>query len=610
MIEKMLYYPPKPKLVLNVGITGHRPGEKLNDSQFERIENNISEILKALHNHVNVIKNENSSIFNDENEALILITSMAEGADQIAAVSANKNNIKYSAVLPFPREEFLNDFKSETSQHHYQELIENASSVFELPGERDKEEEAYEAASHYLAAKSDILISVWDGMPSGGKGGTKDTINNALKSGINVIHINSLEDNEINLLSNNDGDISSIPLKKDYNNLKEIVDRSLLPLNLEEKKSLELFFLEREKTLCTRISYPLLLSALCIKRIKFSDIIHKSYLSNLYPKKLSEKIGFTKNTKENMDTFAIATFGFADGLAIRYAQLYRSGYVANFILAAFAVMCALLGGVIFKDVIFNNTLFTCAKTLFVVTELLIIGLIIFNTYWGRKRLWHKRWLNYRYLAESLRLSSIWTILGASNQALSTKRIMQSQDLKLNWVDWYALALSKAIGIPDMRLTQSEINIAQETLLELAVEQQKYHKKNVILMDKIEHRTHFLGNFLFYFTILVCVAFLLSNILFDKTQMKYIASLTTFFTGILPSFGAAIYGIRSIGSFGRLSAQSKRTETNLLKQIETLKMKQWDYQNLVKIANKVDDAMLENLSDWREVYGNKDLTLPS
>ena len=55
--------------------------------------------------------------------------------------------------------------------------------MLELPGEPAAEAAAYEAAAYTVVDQSDVVIAVWDGGPSGGRGGTTDTMEAAAREG-------------------------------------------------------------------------------------------------------------------------------------------------------------------------------------------------------------------------------------------------------------------------------------------------------------------------------------------------------------------------------------------------------------------------------------------
>ena len=125
----------------------------------------------------------------------IIMTGMADGADQIAAEAAlelDPNlNIKIVAILPMEKEIYI---KTIENQERFNRLMQLTSFNFTLPltpnnigfeselgricDETEfRRQEQYANLGHFLAAHSHVLFAFWDGIPSTRlKGGTADTV--------------------------------------------------------------------------------------------------------------------------------------------------------------------------------------------------------------------------------------------------------------------------------------------------------------------------------------------------------------------------------------------------------------------------------------------------
>ena len=55
-------------------------------------------------------------------------------------------------------------------------MVDSAASVLEIAGERETKGLAYEHSGQSVVDASDILIAVWDGKESAGRGGTTDLL--------------------------------------------------------------------------------------------------------------------------------------------------------------------------------------------------------------------------------------------------------------------------------------------------------------------------------------------------------------------------------------------------------------------------------------------------
>lgn len=120
-----------------------------------------------------------------------MISALAEGADRVAAQAALARGWLLTAVLPFARDEYEKDFNAPGSLEAFAALMARADDVVALPGDPARRPEAYEAAGLWMVDRAAILIGVWDGGVSRGRGGTNDIILAALKRGRAVIRVDA-----------------------------------------------------------------------------------------------------------------------------------------------------------------------------------------------------------------------------------------------------------------------------------------------------------------------------------------------------------------------------------------------------------------------------------
>jgi hypothetical protein len=115
-----------------------------------------------------------------------VITSLAEGADQLVANVALEMDIDVIAALPMARELFEDDFDAD-SRREFQNLLGQTVEWFELPllhdytlseivhsgAARDRQ---YAFAGAFIVRHSQILLALWDGLEALGEGGTGTTV--------------------------------------------------------------------------------------------------------------------------------------------------------------------------------------------------------------------------------------------------------------------------------------------------------------------------------------------------------------------------------------------------------------------------------------------------
>jgi len=119
---------------------------------------------------------------------LVVVTSLAIGADQLVARLGATRGAEVHAVLPFA--DIERTFAAEDLPAYHQLVSLASVEILSTPG---TDEDAYLAAGRRVAELSDILIAVWDAKPAKGKGGTADIVAYAIASGVPVVHVNPVD---------------------------------------------------------------------------------------------------------------------------------------------------------------------------------------------------------------------------------------------------------------------------------------------------------------------------------------------------------------------------------------------------------------------------------
>jgi hypothetical protein len=172
---------------LRIGVTGHRQLPEGIDWR-ERIAEALG-LIEAL-----------LSPAGDTPLAWLAISSLAEGADRLVAeVILARPGSLLEVPLPLPRDDYQTDFESDESRAAFARLYEQASVITCAPCFESRDS-AYEWAGLAMVGRSDIVIAVWDGLPSRGVGGTADIVNLARRYGRPVVHVPIGSDQEIQVL--------------------------------------------------------------------------------------------------------------------------------------------------------------------------------------------------------------------------------------------------------------------------------------------------------------------------------------------------------------------------------------------------------------------------
>ena len=127
-------HPPKARLALRVGIPAIVP------TAFVRrrgpLRGRVRDVLEGIRQMVLAWQQANPSLFSKKPPPLRLVSSLAEGADRVAAEEALSAGWELQSPLPFPKEEYEKDFASSESKDAFAELIRRATAVMELDGSR------------------------------------------------------------------------------------------------------------------------------------------------------------------------------------------------------------------------------------------------------------------------------------------------------------------------------------------------------------------------------------------------------------------------------------------------------------------------------------------
>lgn len=153
------------------GITGHRD---LRLGDMKDLEKQVGDIIqKFARKH--------------RRTPLTLLSPLAEGADRLVARVALSLGIHLIVPMPLAKELYERDFETPASRAEFHSLLERASQTFDLPllngyTERDVQA-AGDARNHhyaqvgaYIARHSHILIALWDGQKSDKIGGTAQVV--------------------------------------------------------------------------------------------------------------------------------------------------------------------------------------------------------------------------------------------------------------------------------------------------------------------------------------------------------------------------------------------------------------------------------------------------
>ena len=561
----------------------------------------LQSILGALVEAATAIFHSEPNAFAPAPPTFFMVSPLADGADQVSAEVGMELGLRLHAILPFPRDEYRADLKDESARHRFDELLGKAECVLELPGDRAREFEAYVMTGRATVAHCDVLIAIWDGLPPRGRGGTAEVVELAIARGTPVIHVPVDAQRPVRLLWSafdpvvlTQRDDPKAERTLDEPHLREMLQAVVLPpRDPQERQFLSIYARERLHRFRARIEYPLLLAVAGVARFE-ARIIRESdcaaaienewrdYRENCCgPHSVTASLGLLEQA-----------YSWSDRLATHFAQTYRSGHIFNFLLGGIAVCLGL-----------SAFMYPAGKFEFALVEFVITLAIIINTRVGIKNEWHRRWLDYRQLAERLRPMRSLKLLGlAAPDAPGSA----ANPVPRRWIDWYSNGVWRAMGCPAGPITSESASRLALAIADHEVGPQvAYHQKNARQIERLDNRLERIAAALFGATLVVCVAVVVGL----AVAPDWVGQLNNWFTLVsagFPALGTAVFGIRFQGDFGG-SAQRSQNTADALADIEGELRKDVTLSRAADLTEQAARRMLSDLDEWRLINQRLDLS---
>ena len=147
---------------ITIGLIGHR---KLS------IED-TSKIIASLDALLSEIKKSNPAT------EIILLTSLAIGADRTIFKSKMKSEVKIVGILPYEIREYERDFLDNYDLEEFRQCLNLCDDLFVINRENsllENRDEQYQKTAKWILEKSNILVAAWNGKDNKEIGGTSDS---------------------------------------------------------------------------------------------------------------------------------------------------------------------------------------------------------------------------------------------------------------------------------------------------------------------------------------------------------------------------------------------------------------------------------------------------
>lgn len=465
---------------------------------------------------------------------LSILSPIAEGADRLVAWEGIKSpGSTLEIVLPLEKEDYKQDFETAQSKAEFEELLSKANTVKTLPIKGNRND-AYEKVGHYVVDQCDVLLAIWNGQLSAGKGGTQEIVQYALDNHSPLIWINSDEPESI----------------------KVEPGHGLNPRP----------FLEIDK-------YN-------------SERFHNSNFEKQLKKMCQFLSGVAERTKlpfENLQPiseYVLRYYIRADILSLRYQHLHYRTESLVYVLALIAVFVATF-----------QILFLPQQPMILIAEIVLMLIILLIFLIKRQRAWHNKWMDYRFLAERFR-SALFMALADID--ISTLRPPRHLSLAYSPKDWMVSAFISVWSQRPRRkiLASSQVEELKCFISKAWIEDQiRYHASSRIQYYRWHHILGIVSNVLY--TLTICAVLLHITIIGSDLIGHFLA----FSAVVFPAVAASISAIRTHRDYLRNSMRSAEMAHHL-KEIKSKMIIAKDYNNFVELMNETEETMLYENEDWR------------
>jgi hypothetical protein len=309
-----------------------------------------------------------------------------------------------------------------------------------------------------------------------------------------------------------------------------------------------------------------------------------------------------------------AQFLRADHLAIRYANAHRSSFILIYCLGAFALINAAVA-------IGFSQIGWLALTSALAEFFALVGIFLIYRNDHKKR-YHIKWLEYRSLAEMLRMAPLLNSIGMTpstngferHRSHSESSNVNRPDTGRTWLIIYTQSLIRWVGFGQVKINHESLLSAKHFLSETILKGQlNYHNNNAHKMHVVGHNLGHFSYILFVLAFVFVSGKLITKLLaglhlgIDYELLGGIGHALGVLAAVCPMLGSAAFAIRNHAEFD-ISSQRSLSMIKSLEQstAEIQAMNQpTEYSELAKVVAKTSNFMQSETADWLEIYEVKE-----
>lgn len=239
-----------------------------------------------------------------------------------------------------------------------------------------------------------------------------------------------------------------------------------------------------------------------------------------------------------------------------------------------------------------------------IIEAFMMFIIIALLFRNKKKDWHRKWIDYRYLAERLRAAMIFSMVGLDCKVRDNLPYQRVSD------DWiltvYESIYEKQIAAHDLDFGK----ITEFLLNQWIAGQKKFYREKSIIHLKKDKMLNILVYSAFIGALIGAVFHVLAVILPPIFEVPDVLNITTFVVIVFPAFAASIAGIRVQHEYLRISKRYSHMESYLGGiEYKINKLKNKDKDKLTELLENANNVMLHEHQDWRIIFSSGEPELP-
>ncbi|TAL88187.1 MAG: hypothetical protein EPN69_16900 [Rhodanobacter sp.] len=354
---------------------------------------------------------------------LVVLSALADGGDQLAAEEALHAGARLIAPLPLPQDLYLDDFSAD-ARARFAALCQHAEilPLPLLPGNTpetvathgEARNRQYAHAGVFIASHSHILLALWDGCPSDKFGGTAQIV----RFHMDRILPGPIERRHSRHVTLDSGDESLL-----YHIVCSRADHAgtvhppLQPLQVR--------WVDDTGAHAGEAGMPSEFRHM-FRRMQQFDADAARYADHIDAANASAR---DDRVTRGGDCVAVGRlFAAADWLAVHFQRQVLLTMRSLYVLAALMGIAFVCYSDLPQEVPYVGD----AIYLFVV--LFAAGVLL--AWLARRRDWHRKYIDYRALAEGLRVQGYWGCAGIEADELGAfahEDFMQKQDIELGWI---------------------------------------------------------------------------------------------------------------------------------------------------------------------------------